>query len=1160
MTYGFGSALRAAGSAVAAARKVQIHRWRLELRGAPAADLSRHLAAAYVTSKSRWAHPDALVAPRLPAPGSTARKGDFGEIVAATLYSQRLGRHVPFQKLEVKTVRGATLQGPDLLGLTVTGAGESDPVLVEVKTRVTVSPAEVLRDISKNVGRVTEDYLISAWAAGVALMEAHPDDQKAYALSAAHHLARLVDPTGFYPDHAHHAVVVTAKDNLAVSKVNEHWGEDPPVAELHVVVVEDLERTIDDLYEAAGKLSYSDVASGAPHLLGRRAHLPGLSAPVSSSAAAALVAASAGSRTLGLCEAALWHLADWDGMGTARARTIADVETDPRIRGLARILTGAIGGARGDLRDTELDGFAGAVQAALALEADAAELLARTETVASSLAAPDVAQAVNYIGAAVAHRLPRHPLKLTAAAGSGGHNVRHLVGQMERHGRHALWPSQAAAIAGGLLDRGQPSLAVRMPTSSGKTALIELLVADALDLPGDSTVAVLAPTKALVAQLTRSLRDALPDTESVRSSHGGLDFDTEEPSAIGILAERGVAVMTPERFDLEWRRAVTGDEQASLDKLRLLIVDEAHLIYESSRGARLELGVARALRRGVRVVLVSSQFAAPAELAKWLGGRSIESDWSPAWLRRYVYYRSADAFAGIRQADTGGPEVVLELKPSAKSRGSGCPRSRPAEAAALAEMEHGDGLVVIYTNERARVTKLVGEVRRRFGEWPAADLVLLELADTIKGADPDGAELLRAGIGLHHGDLPRIVRQAVETAARKNLLRCVVCTPTLLEGVDFPTRTVVAAYPPGTRRGAVEIARLRNLAGRAGRGGRYTYGTLVVMAGDEMGGEKWLSAFRAQLPPTRSALTNALEHLRRVAGSLATLDLGDAQRSVDAIDGLVLAAVAEGAATDGDLRTALEEALGRTLWYATTHPSTRDYTLRVATTRALHVHGVVGDRRWSRAFYRSGLPLPSCIALRDALSSNASRFEHAMDSDAVDPDQWLLWLATAVAPRAKEISRWATLPAAELRDTLGRWLAGEAVEAISSAHPEVWPGLERDLETRLPWVLTGAIEFAATHVGRDDLRDVAHRRLAIARLRYGVPRVELCNVVRGGHDRVLATQLAAEYQAEPSALRLFQSLEEYVIERLWLARPEEAPALNDDPTNADVPAAPFGDA
>ena len=81
---------------------------------------------------------------------------------------------------------------------------------------------------------------------------------------------------------------------------------------------------------------------------------------------------------------------------------------------------------------------------------------------------------------------------------------------MQRYGRHALWPSQAATISGGLLDRGHPALAIKMPTSAGKTALIELLVADTLDSSPGTVVAVLAPTKALVSQLSSPVHVAAP--------------------------------------------------------------------------------------------------------------------------------------------------------------------------------------------------------------------------------------------------------------------------------------------------------------------------------------------------------------------------------------------------------------------------------------------------------------------------------------------------------------------------------------------------------------------------------------------------------------------------------------------------------------------------
>lgn len=151
------------------------------------------------------------------------------------------------------------------------------------------------------------------------------------------------------------------------------------------------------------------------------------------------------------------------------------------------------------------------------------------------------------------------------AKGATGIAVRHVVGQMRQLGRHAFWPSQAEAVRGGLLDPAQRSLAIKMPTSAGKTTLMQLVAADTIDRHTDGVVAVVAPTRALVSQLYRDLRDGLPVDVDVRSSHGGLDYDTDLPSSGGVLDGPGVAVVTPERLDLDWRRAMTDDGGIDLE-------------------------------------------------------------------------------------------------------------------------------------------------------------------------------------------------------------------------------------------------------------------------------------------------------------------------------------------------------------------------------------------------------------------------------------------------------------------------------------------------------------------------------------------------------------------------------------------------------------------
>lgn len=825
-----GAYFRALGSgpAMACDGRVRVWTWRLAVERPgiiPALGLA--LAAAHVPSELRMRHPQADVAPHLAASGSTVRKGDFGEFLTAALYSGRMGKIVPFEKLSTKPVGGATQQGTDVLTLTPVPGSAPDAVVVEVKTRPTISsPKANLDEIATSLGRVTDVYLESAWRTAVRVMESHPDHRQAYALPAAISLAKLDSPTEPGPDHTRNAVIVTGKASLTAVKVTKYWGSAPPVTDLHLIEVPDVVNVMNEVYDHAAKLTYGDVDHDVPAFLSGLGLQPGVNAMVSSTVPQETAALGWRGPMLGVIEVALWMLAGWDGMATARAAQLAARSTDLGAVGLAELLAGNTTRARSALEPAHP--FLPLVTSAGRLWARTAtlsEFQQQARTLSDQLGDSEEAAAVTYVASAIGYRYPRHPAIVIEAAGATGAHVQRVITRFQGLGRRALWPSQAEAVAGGLLDCGHPSLAIKMPTSAGKTLLIELAVADALDADASAVAAVVAPTRALVGQLAASLRRVLPAAQ-VHSSHGGLDFDTEDLSGPGILDDPGVVVLTPERLDLEWRRATSGGG-ASITALRLLVIDEAHLLAATHRGPRLELLIARALRAGVRVILVSSQFPDTEVLATWLDGRSIESDWGPTWLHRQVYARSADRTQGKLTDETGCTVSVLSLAP--RGTGDGCPPERREEAAALAELAHRDGLVVVFSDQRRYMDKLSEAVRKRFGQLPlSADPALVDRIEPLRNIYPAHWAMLRAGVGVHHAQVPPTVRHVVEQCARKGLLRCVVCTPTLLEGVDFPTKTVICAYPPEAK-GKPQVGRLRNLAGRAGRGGLFTSGSLIVM-------------------------------------------------------------------------------------------------------------------------------------------------------------------------------------------------------------------------------------------------------------------------------------------------------------------------------------------
>jgi hypothetical protein len=312
------------------------------------------------------------------------------------------------------------------------------------------------------------------------------------------------------------------------------------------------------------------------------------------------------------------------------------------------------------------------------------------------------------------------------------------------------------------------------------------------------------------------------------------------------------------------------------------------------------------------------------------------------------------------------------------------------------------------------------------------------------------------------------------------------------------------------------------------------------MLADAARATKWLRAFRAALPATPSALQRALGRVRAFAQQVHVIEPdGDSEGAVADLDAVILAAVVEGAVIDGDLRVSLEEYLGRTLWWASASSAAHESILALAAQRAANVGRIVGGGPWQTSFYRAGLPLASSIRLRDALVPHVNRLVTVLRSPEDDPDEALLWLATAIAPAAPELAGWRTLTRADLRDALARWLHGEPTETIEAHHPDLWSTVENDLDTLLPWILTALIEYLTTASEDSEIRDLAHRRLGVARLRYGVSDSGLCDHVRRGVDRVVVTRLAAQFAALPPVEQFFQDRDDFITARL-------NPAAHDD--------------
>jgi superfamily II RNA helicase len=115
------------------------------------------------------------------------------------------------------------------------------------------------------------------------------------------------------------------------------------------------------------------------------------------------------------------------------------------------------------------------------------------------------------------------------------------------------------------------------------------------------------------------------------------------------------------------------------------------------------------------------------------------------------------------------------------------------------------------------------------------DLIAAMIADFrfSSGFGKTLSRLVRHGIGVHHAGMLPKYRRLVEQLAQAGLLKVICGTDTLGVGINVPIRTVVLASLSkydGRRTRQLQAREFHQIAGRAGRAGYDTAGTVVVQA------------------------------------------------------------------------------------------------------------------------------------------------------------------------------------------------------------------------------------------------------------------------------------------------------------------------------------------
>jgi len=416
-----------------------------------------------------------------------------------------------------------------------------------------------------------------------------------------------------------------------------------------------------------------------------------------------------------------------------------------------------------------------------------------------------------------------------------------LAASYARRGITELYPPQAACVEAGLFSG--KNLLVAIPTASGKTLVAEMAMHHQVGRGGKCLYIV--PLRALASEKFEEFSG-----KGLRVGIATGDLDRRDD----YLGRNDIIVATSEKVD-----SLLRNRTPWLAEITLLVLDEVHLIDDPSRGATLEMVVAKLRHKNpaMQIIALSATIGNPGDLAGWLDAELVESDWRPVDLREGVFFQNGIQFAD-RNREIGRRSKYEDLD------------------LVLDTVEEG-GQCLVFVSSRKNAEAFA---KRAASGLKLTNPTLAGYADKIRSnAGTDMGRILAAcvaqGAAFHHAGLAREERQIVEAGFREGEIKVIASTPTLAAGLNLPARRVIVRdylrFNAGEGMVPIPVREYRQMAGRAGRPHLDPYGEAVLIAkSEEMVGELFDCYIDAPAEDVRSQCANEAVLCTHILSLIAT--------------------------------------------------------------------------------------------------------------------------------------------------------------------------------------------------------------------------------------------------------------------------------------------------
>ncbi|WP_404808424.1 DEAD/DEAH box helicase [Methanobrevibacter smithii] len=344
-------------------------------------------------------------------------------------------------------------------------------------------------------------------------------------------------------------------------------------------------------------------------------------------------------------------------------------------------------------------------------------------------------------------------------------------------------PAQKAVIESGYLE-DKSNYIISIPTASGKTVLGIL--------PALKTI--LNGGKSVYAAPLLSIQN-----EKVK------EFKAFEEHGIKVgkhPSNSDLSVMVFESFD-----ALTRFSWNVLREVDTLIIDEFHMIGEYSRGPTLESAITRAkiINPSLRIIALSATLKNIDEIEQWLDGKTVEHDYRPVPLNKEVL--DAEMFNTKNKNDVIVKIVEKAIEDNSQALSFVSTRRFTESLATYVAKKIDKKTTKEQKQKFKQVADKLLEVPKKKGSLPTTTCLKL-------------AEAAEKGVVFHHAGLFNEQKEIIEDEFRKGNILMITATPSLMYGVNLPSKYVVIRdHTRWTSNGpaSIPVFDYEQMSGRAGR-------------------------------------------------------------------------------------------------------------------------------------------------------------------------------------------------------------------------------------------------------------------------------------------------------------------------------------------------------